>query len=260
MAAPSVRAAIRSRGTMTDAGAMWGSAPWERVAPTMAAIHDRLISALDPSPGERWLDVATGTGAVAARAARAGANVTGAGADERGHGTHTPVTQARPSDYVHPQLPSPLGLPPVARNCTAAPRSRPTTSRAWPIADARSRSEVGSSPCGISLLLHRRGGHETRTSARRRAESRAARRPRRRSRPTEGQAAAADFGHRQPPDPRRRRGPNGCEAAKPVWSAQAACSVGPDPLASKRVGRRSHAVGGVHPGAGLATELERQHE
>jgi SAM-dependent methyltransferase len=57
--------------------ALWGSAPWERVAPTMSAIHDRLIAALAPGPGERWLDVATGTGAVAIRAARQGARVTG---------------------------------------------------------------------------------------------------------------------------------------------------------------------------------------
>jgi SAM-dependent methyltransferase len=56
---------------------MWGGAPWERVAATMGAIHDRLIAALVPRPGERWLDVATGTGAVAMRAARGGASVTG---------------------------------------------------------------------------------------------------------------------------------------------------------------------------------------
>jgi SAM-dependent methyltransferase len=55
---------------------MWESAPWERVAPTMADIHDRLITLLKPKPGERWLDVGTGTGAVAIRAARAGAAVT----------------------------------------------------------------------------------------------------------------------------------------------------------------------------------------
>jgi ubiquinone/menaquinone biosynthesis C-methylase UbiE len=55
---------------------MWGSAPWERVAPTMADIHDRLIALLEPRQGECWLDVGTGTGAVAIRAARAGAAVT----------------------------------------------------------------------------------------------------------------------------------------------------------------------------------------
>jgi ubiquinone/menaquinone biosynthesis C-methylase UbiE len=49
----------------------------ERVADTMATIHDRLVAALSPRPGERWLDVGTGTGAVALRAARAGARVTG---------------------------------------------------------------------------------------------------------------------------------------------------------------------------------------
>jgi len=35
---------------MTDAAVMWGAAPWERVAPTMAAIHDRLVRARDPRP------------------------------------------------------------------------------------------------------------------------------------------------------------------------------------------------------------------
>jgi len=56
---------------------MWSSAPWERVAETMADIHDRLVARLDPRPAERWLDVGTGTGAVAVRAARAGAEVIG---------------------------------------------------------------------------------------------------------------------------------------------------------------------------------------
>jgi SAM-dependent methyltransferase len=56
---------------------VWGSAPFENVAPQLANIHDHLIRELDPQPGERWLDVATGTGAVATRAARAGADVTG---------------------------------------------------------------------------------------------------------------------------------------------------------------------------------------
>ena len=56
---------------------VWSSAPWERAAPLLAPLHDHLVRALDPRPGERWLDVATGTGAVALRAARAGADATG---------------------------------------------------------------------------------------------------------------------------------------------------------------------------------------
>jgi ubiquinone/menaquinone biosynthesis C-methylase UbiE len=56
---------------------MWGSAPFERVAETAADVHDLVVERLDPRPGERWLDLACGTGAVATRAARAGAVVTG---------------------------------------------------------------------------------------------------------------------------------------------------------------------------------------
>jgi 2-polyprenyl-3-methyl-5-hydroxy-6-metoxy-1,4-benzoquinol methylase len=57
--------------------AVWGSAPFENVAELIANIHDHLVAELAPQPGERWLDVATGTGGVAVRAARAGAKVTG---------------------------------------------------------------------------------------------------------------------------------------------------------------------------------------
>ena len=56
---------------------VWGSAPWERVTSLLAPVHEHLVSALAPRPGVRWLDLATGTGAVALRAARAGAEVTG---------------------------------------------------------------------------------------------------------------------------------------------------------------------------------------
>ncbi|HYY32817.1 MAG TPA: class I SAM-dependent methyltransferase [Gaiellaceae bacterium] len=56
---------------------VWGSAPWERVAETLAPLHDHLVAELSPRAGERWLDAATGTGAVAIRAARAGAELTG---------------------------------------------------------------------------------------------------------------------------------------------------------------------------------------
>jgi SAM-dependent methyltransferase len=56
---------------------VWGSAPFENVADQIANIHEHLVAELAPQSGERWLDVATGTGGVAVCAARAGANVTG---------------------------------------------------------------------------------------------------------------------------------------------------------------------------------------
>ena len=40
-------------------------------------MHDQLVARLEPRAGEPWLDVATGTGGVAIRAAAAGADVTG---------------------------------------------------------------------------------------------------------------------------------------------------------------------------------------
>jgi SAM-dependent methyltransferase len=54
----------------------WGSAPWECTARVLSPVHDDLVARLSPRPGERWLDLATGTGAVALRAAHAGATVT----------------------------------------------------------------------------------------------------------------------------------------------------------------------------------------
>lgn len=57
--------------------AMWGSGPFEQVADTITDVHDTLVERLGPQPGERWLDLACGTGAVAERLARAGARVTG---------------------------------------------------------------------------------------------------------------------------------------------------------------------------------------
>jgi SAM-dependent methyltransferase len=62
---------------LLTAAEMWGGADYERVAQRFAAIHDLLVSRLSPRSGERWLDVATGTGEVAVRAARTGAAVTG---------------------------------------------------------------------------------------------------------------------------------------------------------------------------------------
>jgi SAM-dependent methyltransferase len=65
------------RAAMTQAAEMWGSADYDRIARRFADVHDELVGRLKPGPGVRWLDVATGTGGVAIRAARAGADVTG---------------------------------------------------------------------------------------------------------------------------------------------------------------------------------------
>jgi SAM-dependent methyltransferase len=57
---------------------IWGSASWQQIAERqLYPVHDELVTRLGPRPLERWLDLATGTGAVALRAARAGADVTG---------------------------------------------------------------------------------------------------------------------------------------------------------------------------------------
>lgn len=56
---------------------VWACGDYERVAERLAPIHDQLVARLEPRAGERWLDVATGTGAVAIRAAQAGADVVG---------------------------------------------------------------------------------------------------------------------------------------------------------------------------------------
>jgi SAM-dependent methyltransferase len=57
--------------------AMWGSAPYERVSEHLAELHRHVLDRVPPRAGERWLDVATGTGEIARPAARAGAEVTG---------------------------------------------------------------------------------------------------------------------------------------------------------------------------------------
>jgi SAM-dependent methyltransferase len=60
-----------------SAADVWSGASYERLAETFAPIHDRVVEALAIAPGERVLDVACGTGGVALRAARAGADVVG---------------------------------------------------------------------------------------------------------------------------------------------------------------------------------------
>jgi len=56
---------------------MWGNGPYQNVTETLIDIHERVIEALAPAPGDRWLDIATGTGAIAELAAAQGASCTG---------------------------------------------------------------------------------------------------------------------------------------------------------------------------------------
>ena len=56
---------------------MWGKGPYQRVTETLTDIHENVVGRLAPGAGDRWLDLACGTGAIAERAAEAGARVTG---------------------------------------------------------------------------------------------------------------------------------------------------------------------------------------
>ena len=56
---------------------MWGNGPYQQVTETVADVHAQVVERLEPRPGQAWLDLACGTGAVAERAAAAGAQVTG---------------------------------------------------------------------------------------------------------------------------------------------------------------------------------------
>jgi ubiquinone/menaquinone biosynthesis C-methylase UbiE len=56
---------------------MWGTGPYQRITETLTDIHDRVIERMDPGPGDHWLDLACGTGAIAERAVGRGATVTG---------------------------------------------------------------------------------------------------------------------------------------------------------------------------------------
>lgn len=56
---------------------MWGNGPYERITNTIRDIHALVVERADPKPGERVLDAATGTGAVAILAAQRGATVVG---------------------------------------------------------------------------------------------------------------------------------------------------------------------------------------
>ncbi len=55
---------------------IWSVGSYERIAARFAPVHDQLADLLAIAPGDRVLDLASGTGEVAFRAARAGATVT----------------------------------------------------------------------------------------------------------------------------------------------------------------------------------------
>ncbi|HZU20183.1 MAG TPA: methyltransferase domain-containing protein [Gaiellaceae bacterium] len=56
---------------------VWSAGTYERLAARFAPVQDQLVEALRIGPGDRVLDLATGTGEVAVRAAARGAHVTG---------------------------------------------------------------------------------------------------------------------------------------------------------------------------------------
>jgi SAM-dependent methyltransferase len=56
---------------------VWGSGPYQGITETITDIHQAVIERLDPQPGERLLDLACGTGAVAESATATGAEVVG---------------------------------------------------------------------------------------------------------------------------------------------------------------------------------------
>ena len=57
--------------------AAWSAGAFEEVADSISDMHVALVEALNPQPGERWLDVGCGSGNLAELAAAAGARVTG---------------------------------------------------------------------------------------------------------------------------------------------------------------------------------------
>lgn len=56
---------------------IWGSGPYEQISAHLVPAHEHLFRVIPVREGERWLDVATGTGEIATIAAQGGAEVTG---------------------------------------------------------------------------------------------------------------------------------------------------------------------------------------
>jgi SAM-dependent methyltransferase len=55
----------------------WNSGHFECIAPTIRDVHELVVARLSPTRGQRWLDIACGTGDLALLAVRAGALATG---------------------------------------------------------------------------------------------------------------------------------------------------------------------------------------
>jgi len=62
---------------MSEAREVWSAGTYERLAARFAPVQEQLVNLLGVSRGDRVLDLATGTGEVAVRAARSGGVVTG---------------------------------------------------------------------------------------------------------------------------------------------------------------------------------------
>jgi ubiquinone/menaquinone biosynthesis C-methylase UbiE len=56
---------------------MWGNGPYDAVSETLTDMHHALVDRMQPAPGQRWLDVACGTGRVTELLAATGATVVG---------------------------------------------------------------------------------------------------------------------------------------------------------------------------------------
>ena len=67
----------RPRRARTKQQQIWSSGDYNRIAAITVPVSEALVRRADPRPGQRVLDVATGTGHAALAAARRGAHVTG---------------------------------------------------------------------------------------------------------------------------------------------------------------------------------------
>lgn len=68
--------ACQGGGGLSSAAELWGDSDYDAIVRHYEPIYDELVAALKPRRGERWLDLATGTGEIGLRAAAAGADVT----------------------------------------------------------------------------------------------------------------------------------------------------------------------------------------